>query len=816
MGKYARSLQNFWGQISSIAIAVVMAITFVAPFSDTNQAQAADLSQFNAGNIISDSLFFDGTAMNESQVQAFLNSKVPNCTINNGEPSHAAGATFGSTTISSVCLKNFTQQTPSMSAQAGSCSAYTGASSENAASIIAKVGRACNVSQKVLLVLLEKEQSLVSDSWPTVKQINQATGFACYDNGQPCVQDYAGFFYQVWSAARQLQRYGSSPFTWYPVGQTSNVAYQANRPDCGTKSVFIANRATAALYYYTPYTPNAAALAAGYGIGDSCSAYGNRNFYQLYVDWFGPTQGTPGSNAISDLYASLGGNGSMLGAQASGVTCGLVNGGCYARFSNGFIFYNPSYGAVVVNPNIRTAWSTVGNENGALGYPINSSDCTLRDGGCWQTFEKGLIFWSSNSGSHFVLPSIRSGWNTLGNENGFLAFPTSDTMCGLRDSGCWQVFQGGYIFSSNSSGTHAVRPEVRALWSPLGNENGVLGYPTSDPSSNTNTYTQTFQGGTVTVTNGTARLTSANDPWLNAQVTNEWLGSAGNAKRCDLRDSGCWQIFQGGYIFSSNSSGTHAVRPEVRALWSPLGNENGVLGYPTSDPSSNTNTYTQTFQGGTVTVTNGTARLTSANDPWLNAQVTNEWLGSAGNAKRCDLRDSGCWQIFQGGYIFSSNSSGTHAVRPEVRALWSPLGNENGVLGYPTSDPSSNTNTYTQTFQGGTVTVTNGTARLTSANDPFLNASITNDWLGLATNSKRCDLRDNGCWQTFQGGYIFSSNSSGTHYVKPEVRRVWELVGNENGTLGYPTSDPSNNTNNYTQTFQGGTVTVTNGSAQIR
>ena len=47
--------------------------------------------------------------------------------------------------------------------------------------------------------------------------------------------------------------------------------------NCGTSSVYIQNQATAGLYNYTPYQPNAAALANLYGTGDSCSAYGNRN-----------------------------------------------------------------------------------------------------------------------------------------------------------------------------------------------------------------------------------------------------------------------------------------------------------------------------------------------------------------------------------------------------------------------------------------------------------------------------------------------------------------------------------------------------------
>ena len=291
----------------TVIISLFALLTSTLTPLDTNSAKAADLSKFQAGNIISDSIFFDGQAMSAVQVQSFLNQRVPQCTINNGQPSRAAGAPAGtSTRIADVCLKDYRQQTPTMAAQPGICTTYIGAPSESAAEIITKVGQACNISQKVLLVLLDKEQSLVSDSWPSVYQYERATGFACYDNGQPCVQEFSGFFYQVWAAARQFQRYGNAPFTWYPVGRVSQIAYQANRPDCGSKSVFIENRATAALYYYTPYTPNSAALNAGYGTGDSCSAYGNRNFYQLFTDWFGSTQSHPAFGSIPIVYSQIG------------------------------------------------------------------------------------------------------------------------------------------------------------------------------------------------------------------------------------------------------------------------------------------------------------------------------------------------------------------------------------------------------------------------------------------------------------------------------------------------------------------------------
>lgn len=286
------------------AFSYFLTIVFVASSTliNSNASIAAVSSDFMPGNIISDEQFFDGNALSSSQVQAFLNSKVPDCTINNGNPSRASGAQIGNTTIAQTCLKDYAQTTTNMSGLNNAnqilCNNYVGANSESAATIIAKVGQACGISQKVLLVLLEKEQSLVTDSWPTNSQINSATGFACYDNNQPCVSTFGSFFGQVWAAAKQFKNYGISPtFNWFPVGKYSNVRYQAANTEasrgisCGTASVLIENKATAALYYYTPYTPNAAALSNLYGSGDLCSAYGNRNFWRLYVDWFGPSTG---------------------------------------------------------------------------------------------------------------------------------------------------------------------------------------------------------------------------------------------------------------------------------------------------------------------------------------------------------------------------------------------------------------------------------------------------------------------------------------------------------------------------------------------
>ena len=160
--------------------------------------------------------------------------------------------------------------------------------------IIYKVAQACGINPQVILVMLQKEQGLILSSAPSAYNYRAAMGQGCPDTAD-CDVRYYGFFNQVQGAAWQLKRYANpvgttKVFTWYAPGKTWNVRYHPNVA-CGSSPVYIQNQATANLYYYTPYQPNGAALAAGYSASsDPCSSYGNRNFFQFFTDWFGSTQ----------------------------------------------------------------------------------------------------------------------------------------------------------------------------------------------------------------------------------------------------------------------------------------------------------------------------------------------------------------------------------------------------------------------------------------------------------------------------------------------------------------------------------------------
>ena len=264
-------------RLTAIIVSTVLAFAGLTAIqlAGQNQARAADVSRFDPGLIISDSVFFDFGTMTVADIQRFLESKVPVCKDGDGGPK---------------CLRNYTMDTPAKAADDGRCDAMEAKTDQTAAQIIYDVARACKINPRVLLVTLQKEQGLVQAVNPTARMYAAALGFACPDvdpNGS-CGKVKAGLFNQLYFGAGQFQWYGDSrgSFTYLKVGKTANVRYNPSS-SCGTKPVLIKSQATADLYYYTPYTPNDAALKNLYGSGDGCSAYGNRNFWRFYTDWFG-------------------------------------------------------------------------------------------------------------------------------------------------------------------------------------------------------------------------------------------------------------------------------------------------------------------------------------------------------------------------------------------------------------------------------------------------------------------------------------------------------------------------------------------------
>lgn len=279
-----------------LSIIFVTSILVAVVYSGT--AGAADARNFNAGRIIDDAVFTNSDSMSVQQIQNFLNSKTT-CDTYGRKKSELGGGTRAQWLASKgisvpiTCLRDY-HENPSNGANNYGKSIPAGAIS--AAQIIYNYSKQFNINPQVLIVTLQKENGLVTDEWPTPKQYTESMGFGCPDNVAPgapaCDPTYGSFSAQIYQAARHFRGYiNKTPGWWIPFNTGNNSVRWSPNASCGSSMVNIQNRSTVALYSYTPYQPNQAAKNAQYGTGDGCSAYGNRNFYMYFTDWFGTTVG---------------------------------------------------------------------------------------------------------------------------------------------------------------------------------------------------------------------------------------------------------------------------------------------------------------------------------------------------------------------------------------------------------------------------------------------------------------------------------------------------------------------------------------------
>ena len=259
------------GVILALSLIAAIAVPLYLIYTSRSQANAY-LDGFDPGNIMSDFVMGNKNTMTESQINDFLHSKNPCNRAYDNEVKHYESLGYQYSIKDNHVL----------------CMADDTFNDESAAHIIWQAAQDYSINPQVLIVLLEKEQSLVTDTWPNHRQYAKATGFACPDTGGCDAKD-AGFKNQIRKAAALFREVLDGGWSNYPAYTTQFIYYNPSA-SCGGSNVYIQNRATSALYRYTPYQPNSAALVAGTGTGDSCSSYGNRNFYNLFTDWFGDTR----------------------------------------------------------------------------------------------------------------------------------------------------------------------------------------------------------------------------------------------------------------------------------------------------------------------------------------------------------------------------------------------------------------------------------------------------------------------------------------------------------------------------------------------
>jgi hypothetical protein len=318
-----------------------LGLTSLLTLAVSGTAGAVTAADWHAGRIIDDVIFQNANSMSVQEIQQFLNTKLGTACDTNGAQNVTYRYPFGDTNAPYVtttravyaqrkgnhqptgtqiftCLKDYYEvprTAPSSDPVASNYGfpnpqAAIPAGAKSAAQIIYDAAHASNISPKVLLDTLQKEQGLITDDWPVYNEYLYAMGAHCPDSGPGgsanCDTTYAGFSLQMYEGASLFRYYfDNMSQPWWPYkkpNQTNTIQWTVSAA-CGSSPVFIENMATAALYTYTPYQPNKAALDNMYSTGDSCSSYGNRNFWRTFNDWFGDTlyRGIPNAHPDGSL-----------------------------------------------------------------------------------------------------------------------------------------------------------------------------------------------------------------------------------------------------------------------------------------------------------------------------------------------------------------------------------------------------------------------------------------------------------------------------------------------------------------------------------
>jgi uncharacterized protein with LGFP repeats len=301
--------------------------------------------------------------------------------------------------------------------------------------------------------------------------------------------------------------------------------------------------------------------------------------------------------------------------------------------------------------------------------------------GKMRPYEKGNIYWSAATGAHFVWGGNLSRYLAFGGP-AVLGFPTADEV-GIP-GGARADFQGGKIFWSPGTGSHALIGGILARYEELGGP-APLGFPVTDEVQVAGGARVTFERGSLLWSGATgvhlviggiqAKYDAYGGPAaLGFPVTDE-VAVADGAR----------STFTGGSVFWSGATGAHAVIGGILARYDQLGGPPG-LGFPTTDEVGMAGGARVSFQRGAILWSGGTGAkyviggILAKYDAYggaarLGFPVTDE-VAVAGGARN----------TFTGGSVFWSGGTGAHVVIGAILARYDQIGGPSSYIGFPTSD----------------------------------------------------------------------------------------------------------------------------------
>lgn len=321
---------------------------------------------------------------------------------------------------------------------------------------------------------------------------------------------------------------------------------------------------------------------------------------------FSPASGAAiSTGVIRDKWASTGFESGRMGYPTSDVVTGLKEGGSYQNYQGGAILHTPANGAHLSVGAIRSVWASLAFEHGTMGY-LTTDEYPVT-GGVAQDYQGGVI----TAGRWGVFP-VSGATAEEFKANTWLGTATTAAHS-IKDGGTWQGFEKGVIMWSPASGAHISFGTSRDPWAQQGFENGALGYPTSNELGLNSGVYQTYQGGTIFWSPSTAAFALLADytKKYNEIGGSSILGFPTSGRVSGLKEGGSYQNFERGALISNPTIGVRVSVGKTRDAWAVTGFEHGKLGYPTTGNYVTADGSTgQDYEGGRITVAkDGTATV---------------------------------------------------------------------------------------------------------------------------------------------------------------------------------------------------------------
>lgn len=222
------------------------------------------------------------------------------------------------------------------------------------------------------------------------------------------------------------------------------------------------------------------------------------------VYWSAETGAHALFGAINAKYASLDGANGWLGFPKTGERTTPDGKGRYVHFEFGSIYWTPETGANAIPGDMFTAWGEKGWENSDIKYPV--AEATPINGGLVQEFQNGWLTRNPDGKTHFIVHgAIGAKYGEMDTANSVLGYPTSEEI--KINGGAFQAFEHGNIYWSPRTGAHFVLyGGIFDEWGKTKWEQGELGWPTTDTEEiAAGGNKQSFEHGTLTETFGMVR-----------------------------------------------------------------------------------------------------------------------------------------------------------------------------------------------------------------------------------------------------------------------------------------------------------------------